>query len=92
MIERIGDVVEIGSTIAPLGNTIIALRGIITIVDGTKEKIEPEGMSARYEPCTTIVIEGGQRIYVTQEDGAFVRRYLKDYEYERERAARKALR
>lgn len=89
MIERIGDIVEIGGeTIAPGGSTVIALHGIIAIVDSTAEKPGQSGLFAQFEPCTAIVIEGGQQINVSREDGAAIRRHLKDYA--REQAAQRS--
>lgn len=72
MIERIGDVVEIG-------DAVIALRGIVAVIDTAEQKMDPGGLFARYEQCTAIVIEGGQQINISREDGAAVRRYLKLY-------------
>jgi hypothetical protein len=68
---------------------VIALRGIISIVDTHEEK-PAEGGFLRLEPCTAIVIEGGRQINVSREDGTFIRRCFKDYA--REQAAQKALR
>jgi len=86
MIERIGDIVEIGNA----QNVIIALRGIITIVDTGEQKFEPGSLSGRIEPCTAIIIEGGQQINISREEGTFVRGCLKDYA--REQAAQRTLR
>jgi hypothetical protein len=86
MSKRIGDVVELGET------TMIALRGILTVLDTTELKPEWNGLAARSEPCTTIILEGGHKIKVTREDGALVRRYLTDYAREMaQAAARKSL-
>lgn len=86
MTERIGDIVVIEADNKP----VIALRGIISIVDTAEEKPTRGSLFFHHEPCTAITVEGGRYINVSPEDGDFIRRCLKDYA--REQAAQKTLR